>query len=97
MSRLNYNAREHLKWNGITQAAWARWNGWRDGVWRGDACGCPDDRCAGYHHDDDDAECGCLRSLVDDFAAQALAAAGRPSVPYAEVKAGRFGWRYPAL
>lgn len=97
MSRLNHNAREYLKGNGITQAAWARWNGWRDGVWHGDACGCPDDRCAGYHHDDDAADCGCLRSLAQDFDQQIYAAAKSGTVAESELHAGRFGWRYPTL
>ena len=32
-------------------------------VWKGDACGCPDDRCAGHHHDEE-AACDCLAALI---------------------------------
>lgn len=34
--------------------------------WRGDACGCTDDRCIGFHHDASE-RCGCLDSLLDEF------------------------------
>jgi hypothetical protein len=37
-------------------------------VWTGDSCGCIDDRCIGHHHDKD-AECGCLRVVLDQVAA----------------------------
>lgn len=37
-------------------------------VWTGDSCGCPDDRCIGHHHDEDE-ECGCLRVALDQVAA----------------------------
>lgn len=60
--RLNADARDQLQRAGISQAAWAR-QLFADGRWHGDACGCPDDRCIGYHHDECD-ECGCLRALL---------------------------------
>lgn len=65
MSRLNHDARLELKWAGVTQAAWAR-HWFADGKWHGDACGCTDDRCAGFHHDERD-ECGCLRYLLEEY------------------------------
>ena len=65
MSKLNANAREVLRDAGISQAAWARKNGFQDGRWHGDKCGCPDDRCIGYHHDEND-DCGCLPALLAD-------------------------------
>lgn len=34
--------------------------------WRGDECGCTDDRCIGHHHDGDE-RCGCLDSQLDEF------------------------------
>ncbi|EWT04823.1 hypothetical protein N864_05800 [Intrasporangium chromatireducens Q5-1] len=37
-----------------------------DGQWGGDECGCTDDRCIGYHHDELD-ECGCLPVLLDEY------------------------------
>lgn len=36
---------------------------WADGKWHGDICGCPDDRCIGYHHDEHE-QCGCLEVLL---------------------------------
>jgi len=78
VSALNAAAKAALRDAGISQAAWAReWfpcNG-KPGdlsteigrpVWLGDACGCPDDRCIGYHHDAGD-DCGCLRVLLDKY------------------------------
>lgn len=35
-------------------------------TWTGDTCGCPDDRCIGYHHDADVDECPCVLSLAAD-------------------------------
>lgn len=61
--RLNNEAREQLRAAGISQAEWARRNFCADGIWGGDACGCPDDRCIGFHHDEHD-ECGCLPALL---------------------------------
>jgi hypothetical protein len=61
--RLNTEARERLRAAGISEAQWARQNYFQDGTWHGDACGCPDDRCIGYHHDATD-ECGCLDALL---------------------------------
>lgn len=49
---------------GFSIADWARANGWADGLWRGDRCGCPDDRCIGHHHAENE-ECGCLPALLD--------------------------------
>lgn len=34
-------------------------------VWRGDECGCTDDRCTGYHHEG--PVCGCLDVQLDQF------------------------------
>lgn len=62
MSRLNADAKWQLKNAGITQVAWAR-EYFTDGQWHGDECGCPDDRCIGYHHDGPD-DCGCLTALL---------------------------------
>lgn len=60
--RLNDEARTALEAAGITPAAWAR--RWFDVVsWWGDVCGCPDDRCIGYHHDRQD-DCECLEALL---------------------------------
>lgn len=65
MAWLNAQAKETLRWAGITQVAWAREHCGGD-RWYGDACGCADDRCIGYHHGERD-ECHCLPVLIDDY------------------------------
>jgi hypothetical protein len=35
-------------------------------TWCGDSCGCPDDRCIGFHHFTAD-DCGCLPVLLDEY------------------------------
>lgn len=62
MTALNATAKATLRSYGISQAEWARRN-FYNGGWGGDACGCPDDRCIGYHHHDPD-DCGCLETLL---------------------------------
>ena len=74
MSRLNYDAKMALRNAGVSRAAWARTHGFPDGKWAGDACGCPDDRCTGYHHYEGE-DCGCLRVLLADYLSG-------PGVPY---------------
>jgi hypothetical protein len=37
-----------------------------DQPWGGDRCGCVDDRCIGFHHDET-AECQCLPNWLDDY------------------------------
>lgn len=61
--QLNDEARRRLREAGLSQAEWARRNYYSDGHWFGDACGCPDDRCIGYHHGEDEP-CGCLPALL---------------------------------
>lgn len=79
MRGLSAAAKVQLKDAGITQVAWAREYFFDDKVWHGDECGCPDDRCIGYHHDDNE-DCGCLPALITDFhssrAAVALPSSG---------------------
>jgi hypothetical protein len=65
--QLNTEAREQLRNAGISVAQWARENYFADSRWHGDACGCPDDRCIGFHHDED-GECGCLPALLSSRA-----------------------------
>jgi len=64
-------ARDRVLWSragqATTIAGYVRW-AFPDGEWRGDACGCTDDRCAyGYHHDAL-TDCGCLDVLLDHYA-----------------------------
>lgn len=66
MTALNAAAKAALSNAQISRPAWARHHGFADGRWRGDACGCPDDRCAGYHHDEHE-ECGCLAVLLEEY------------------------------
>src|SRR5258708_7225671 len=66
MSALNGDAKAALRDAGVSQAAWARANFSPDGGWLGDACGCPDDRCIGYHHYANEA-CGCLPALLAEY------------------------------
>lgn len=67
MTQLNYEAREALRLAGLTSTAWAKRHGYKSaGDWRGDECGCPDDRCIGYHHDASE-ECGCLPALIEEL------------------------------
>ncbi|MFD2421610.1 hypothetical protein [Amycolatopsis pigmentata] len=70
--KLNAQARETLQAAGISQAEWARLNGCPDGKWYGDACGCFDDRCIGFHHDNTD-DCRCLPALLEEHRAKATA------------------------
>lgn len=78
MTKLNDSALQVLADAGITEAEWIAYAGWLDVVtdedgqrrrvpateWGGDACGCDDDRCIGYHHDPGE-ECGCLPVLIE--------------------------------
>lgn len=64
--KLNATAKTVLREAGVSQTAWARANWFPGGRWSGDACGCPDDRCRGYHHARSE-DCGCLRALLADY------------------------------
>ena len=68
MSALNAAAKAALRDAGVGQAEWARANYSADGSWSGDACGCPDDRCIGFHHFGPD-DCGCLETLLAQYLA----------------------------
>lgn len=61
--RLNKQARKLLRDAGIDEAEWARRNYFPDGTWGGDACGCPNSRCIGYHREAFE-DCGCLPALL---------------------------------
>jgi len=61
---LSREALDVLRRQGVTRAEWIAYGGWSDGAWHGDRCGCTDDRCAGFHHDEDEP-CGCLPVLID--------------------------------
>jgi hypothetical protein len=68
MAALNAAAKAALKAARVSQAAWARANYMESGQWSGDACGCPDDRCIGFHHFGPD-DCGCLDVLLTRYLA----------------------------
>lgn len=64
-------ARRQIRESGLTIAAYIR--DWcPDDRWLGDSCGCPDDRCIGYHHDENE-ECSCLDVTIAEVAAKAVA------------------------
>lgn len=69
-TKLHYNrlspvARSIIQDYGLTIVEYVRKaGGWTDGDWHGDRCGCSDDRCIGFHHDEND-DCGCLPVLVE--------------------------------
>ncbi|TWH03862.1 hypothetical protein L615_001100000170 [Nocardioides sp. J9] len=67
MTHLSVRALETIGAAGYTDEEWARAAGWTDGLWRGDECGCDDDRCVGHHHETSE-ECGCLPILLDHIA-----------------------------
>lgn len=64
MRNLNQTACDELDAAGVTPSVWARAH-FADGRWHGDACGCPDDRCTGRHHDTDEP-CRCITALIAD-------------------------------
>lgn len=64
MTALTPAAKEQIRDAGLTVAAYVRAQRWRDDGWWGDSCGCPDDRCRGYHHDDHE-ECRCLLEVIE--------------------------------
>ena len=73
MRGLNYQAKETLALAGIPQATFGREN-FRDAeVWHGDACGCTDDRCIGFHHDADE-DCLCLPAQIENRERDAIIA-----------------------
>ncbi|MDQ6524343.1 hypothetical protein RB608_12060 [Nocardioides sp. LHD-245] len=68
MSTLSRTARDRIKYDwrdGLTIVGYIRYHSGSD-TWRGDRCGCPDDRCIGYHHDEHE-ECGCLDPSIDAY------------------------------
>lgn len=64
--KLDQFARAELRRAGISPRKWAQINFGTD-TWHGDACGCSDDRCIGYHHEPDN-DCGCLGALLTAWA-----------------------------
>ncbi len=74
MTTLTKQARDTIKWwwSGETRAqrttiaGYIRFNGFSDGKWGGDRCGCRDDRCIGYHHYDE-TDCGCLEVILAEY------------------------------
>ncbi|MEZ3162195.1 hypothetical protein AB1K54_16905 [Microbacterium sp. BWT-B31] len=91
MTRLNFEARETLRAEGFTTKAWAQLNGYAGAAeWRGDECGCTDDRCIGYHHDENE-ECGCLPALIEEQRRQERATARGCAVWAAHLNAEQVG------
>jgi hypothetical protein len=69
--RINYRALTPLargtidEFPGVTIAGYVR-HWWTDGQWHGDRCGCTDDRCIGFHHEDA-TDCRCLPVLLEEY------------------------------
>jgi hypothetical protein len=63
---LSRAALAQLRGWGISRRQWVEAHG-HEGRWLGDRCGCPDDRCDGFHHDTDDLVCPCVDSLAIDL------------------------------
>ncbi|MEN3122840.1 hypothetical protein [Janibacter sp. LM] len=62
---LSIQARLRIVDRGLTLQEYVHYfSGWT--TWHGDTCGCPDDRCRGFHHDEDETWCGCLTACLDD-------------------------------
>jgi hypothetical protein len=60
---------------GLSVEQYAAAHFYGDGQWWGDRCGCPDDRCIGFHHLGED-DCGCF-PVVLELALDELASQGR--------------------
>jgi hypothetical protein len=68
VSALLPQVREAIKWDhrNLTIAGYTR-HYFPDGKWLGDRCGCFDDRCIGYHHNDE-SDCTCFAVCLDEYA-----------------------------
>ncbi|MEU4589978.1 hypothetical protein [Micromonospora aurantiaca (nom. illeg.)] len=69
MSTLTKQARETIKnWGWIERTTIAGYTRhyFGDLGWGGDQCGCVDDRCIGFHHEERD-DCQCLPAWLDDY------------------------------
>jgi hypothetical protein len=65
--RLGEQARNTLRASNIDPDVFAKLHGDASAdTWSGDACGCTDDRCIGYHHADHEA-CGCITAEIDSY------------------------------
>ncbi|GAB3867460.1 hypothetical protein GCM10028801_41530 [Nocardioides maradonensis] len=80
MTTLTATARETIRWSywgddqriKVTIAGYIR-RYFGDGPWRGDKCGCVDDRCIGFHHDEHE-ECHCLTAWLEEWIREQRAA-----------------------
>ncbi len=68
-------ALERLRFAGFTPEQWAVAQSGSP-QWFGDSCGCPDDRCDGFHHAAGD-DCGCLSVLLSEAIASRAAGSAR--------------------
>lgn len=63
--RLNATARDAIRQSGLSIADFVRaWSPFTE-TWTGDKCGCSDDRCIGFHHDERE-ECMCLAYSISE-------------------------------
>jgi hypothetical protein len=69
--QLDPAAKEEIRAWGMTISGYVRSQGFSDGIWGGDTCGCFDDRCTnGYHHESYE-ECGCLPVILAEVRGRA--------------------------
>lgn len=67
MAKLHSNVTVQLGEAGVTKAQYLAHCGYDPGQrWGGDACGCPDDHCIGYHHRELE-QCSCFESLLSEI------------------------------
>ena len=64
MSVLGRPARQRIAEAGVSVAEYVAAPGWLLPGWHGSRCGCPDDRCLGYHHEADEP-CPCLEGVLE--------------------------------
>ncbi|MGO2555012.1 MAG: hypothetical protein ACTIA2_08285 [Brevibacterium aurantiacum] len=86
MTKMNAEARQRLDAAGISLAEWSRRHS-ASTAWHGDKCGCPDDRCIGYHHDPSEP-CQCLPALIRDYETEKRSSA-EAAVIWAEFQAAQ--------
>lgn len=98
MSALSMTARDTIKWAtvdvpGASIAGYIRNSGAGDGKWHGDSCGCTDDRCIGYHHDESDSPCDCLTVVLREYVCGCIGHIWSDDIREADYGRGLVRWR----
>lgn len=66
MTALRRSVLDQLKLAGVTRRAYVDHFFGAGNQWGGDRCGCVDDRCIGFHHDETQA-CHCFPVWLDEL------------------------------